>query len=238
MSLEKLIQIEKMFSDVFCDKALKQNLQSEDYQLYQNEIKSLSFVKGDVVIKEGSNPEGVFVIKSGTIKLYKSGFNQKEQILRFVKEGDLFGYRSLLCGEYFGASAVAMTNLEATFIPTAIFNHLLEVYPQFTFVMLKKIAFELGEASNTITFLAQKTVRERLAEVLLLLEGKLGCNPEGYINISLTREEIANLVGTATESAIRLISEFKTDKLITVEGRLIKILEPAKLKRMAHLTSL
>ena len=77
---------------------------------------------------------------------------------------------------------------------------------------------------------AQKTVRERLAEVLLLLEQKLGTDPEGFIKISLTREEIANLVGTATESAIRLISEFKQDELISVDGRNIRILNHDKLK--------
>lgn len=238
MSLEKLSQIEKMFLDVFSDKAFKMNLSDEDYLQYHHQKKTLSFQKGEFIIKEGNNPEGVYVINKGTAKLFKSGFNNKEQILRFTKEGDLFGYRSLLCGEDFGASAVAMTPLEATFIPGSFFYHLLQVYSQLSFVMLQKIAFELGESSKTITFLAQKTVRERLAEVLLLLEVKLGCNSDGFINISLTREEIANLVGTATESAIRLISEFKLDRLIMVEGRLIKILEPEKLKRMAHLTSL
>jgi CRP-like cAMP-binding protein len=100
--------------------------------------------------------------------------------------------------------------------------------------MMQKIAYELGESSNTIAFLAQKTVRERLAEILILLEQKLGCDPEGFINISLTREEIANLIGTATESAIRLISEFKSDKLIEVEGRNIKILNREKLIKLGH----
>lgn len=100
--------------------------------------------------------------------------------------------------------------------------------------MLQKFAYELGESSNTITFLAQKTVRERLAEVLLLLEQKLGADPEGFIKISLTREEIANLIGTATESAIRLISEFKQDQLIETEGRNIKILNHEKLMKLGH----
>ncbi len=151
-----------------------------------------------------------------------------------IKEGDLIGYRSLLCGEDFQAKAEAMTEVEATFLPSDLFLQLLEVAPKFSFVMLQKIAFELGESSNTVTFLAQKTVRERLAEILLLLEQKLGTDPEGFIKISLTREEIANIIGTATESAIRLISEFKQDKLIEVEGRNIKILNHEKLIRLGH----
>jgi len=127
-----------------------------------------------------------------------------------------------------------MTEIEATFLPSDMFLYLLEVVPQLSFVMLQKIAFELGESANTVTFLAQKTVRERLAEILLLLEQKLGTDPEGFIKISLTREEIANIIGTATESAIRLISEFRNDHLIEVEGRNIKILNREKLIRLGH----
>ena len=148
----------------------------------------------------------------------------------------MIGYRSLLCGENFQAKAEAMTDIEALMIPSDLFMHLLEVDGKLSFVMLQKVAFELGESSNTITFLAQKTVRERLAEILLLLEQKLGTDPEGFINISLTREEIANIIGTATESAIRLISEFKQDSLIETEGRNIKILNHEKLIKLGHVT--
>ena len=151
-----------------------------------------------------------------------------------IKEGDIIGYRSLLCGENFQAKAEAMTDIEATFLPADVFMYLLEIDPQLSFVMLQKISYELGESSNTITFLAQKTVRERLAEILLLLEQKLGVDPEGFIKISLTREEIANIIGTATESAIRLISEFKGDNLIEVDGRNIKILNHDKLMKLGH----
>ena len=100
--------------------------------------------------------------------------------------------------------------------------------------MLQKFAYELGESSNRITLLAQKTVRERLAEIFLILERRLGKDAEGYINITLTREEIANLIGTATESAIRLISEFKNDNLISVDGRNIKIINHDKLMKLGN----
>lgn len=146
----------------------------------------------------------------------------------------MIGYRSLLLGEEFQAKAEAMTDLDAEFIPSALFMNLLENDSKVSYAMLQKFAYELGESSNTITNLAQKTVRERLAEVLLLLEQKLGTDPEGFIKISLTREEIANLIGTATESAIRLISEFKSDQLIEVEGRNMKILNREKLAKLAH----
>ena len=132
------------------------------------------------------------------------------------------------------AKAEAMTPMKVHFLPSDVFLKLLEIDPKLSYAMLQKIAYELGESANTVTFLAQKTVRERLAEILILLEQTLGTDPEGFIKISLTREEIANLIGTATESAIRLISEFKQDDLIAVEGRNIKILNREKLIKLGH----
>ena len=140
----------------------------------------------------------------------------------------------MLSGENFQAKAEAMTPMKVQFLPSDVFLKLLKLDPKLSYAMLQKIAYELGESANTVTFLAQKTVRERLAEILVLLEQKLGTDPEGFIKISLTREEIANLIGTATESAIRLISEFKQDDLISVEGRNIKILNRERLIKLGH----
>lgn len=232
----KFQQIETAFLKTFNEKSFKENLSKEDFERYLKGKEILSLKKGDTIFDEGDFPQGVYFIDRGTVKLSKSGFFKKEQILRFCVEGDLVGYRSLLCDEPFGATAEAMEDAEITFLPAETFNHLLEADPKLSYAMLQKIAYELGEASKTITFLAQKTVRERLAEVLLLLEQKLGTDPEGFIKISLTREEIANLVGTATESAIRLISEFKQDELISVDGRNIRILNHDKLKKLGHVS--
>lgn len=234
MSLEKQMSIEENLRKVFDEDSFKQTLSAEDFQRYLSAKKVLSFHKGDTIFEDGDSAKGVYFIRKGTAKLSKQGVYGKEQILRFIKEGDLIGYRSLLCGENLQAKGEAMTEMETTFLPADIFLHLLEVDPKLSFVMLQKIAFELGESSNTVTFLAQKTVRERLAEILLLLEQKLGTDPEGFIKISLTREEIANIIGTATESAIRLISEFKQDGLIEVEGRNIKIIHHEKLIKLGH----
>lgn len=234
MSLEKQTLIEENLLKVFSDESFQEMLSPEDYKNYLSAKQNLKFHKGETIFEDGGTPNGVYFLKKGTAKLSKQGVYGKEQILRFIKEGDLIGYRSLLCGEQFQAKAEAMTDVEATFLPSDIFLHLLEVGPKLSFVMLQKIAFELGESSNTVTFLAQKTVRERLAEILLLLEQKLGTDPEGFIKISLTREEIANLIGTATESAIRLISEFKADHLVETDGRNIKILNHEKLMKLGH----
>lgn len=234
MSVEQQQTIEKNLHEAFDMEGLKGRISPATYELVSTSRKNITFQKGEGIFDDGEMPKGVYFIEKGTVKLSKCGSYGKDQILRFIKEGDLVGYRSLLCGEDFQASAEAMTEVQAYFIPSDVFTKLLEEDSRISYAMLQKIAYELGESANTVTFLAQKTVRERLAEILLLLEQKLGANAEGFINISLTREEIANLIGTATESAIRLISEFKSDKLIEVEGRNIKILNHEKLRKLGH----
>jgi CRP-like cAMP-binding protein len=101
--------------------------------------------------------------------------------------------------------------------------------------MLQIVSRELREANDYITDIAQKSVRERLAEVLLLLRDNFDTDRQDMLQISLTREELANMVGTATESVIRLLSEFRADQLIELQGRKIKILNVQGLRRTANI---
>lgn len=220
--------------ELFENPEILKHFTKEELTELSHEKKILTFKKGDTLIEEGSTPKGVYYLNKGTAKMYKLGFNGKEQILRFVKAGDILGNRSILSRQPYGASATAMEDIEVCFVPEKFFLRVLEFHPKLAFDILRRVSEDLGESAQTITFLAQKTVRERLAEVLLLLERKLETDKDGFINISLTREEMANLIGTATESAIRLLSEFKTDELIEVEGRKIKLLDHQKLTKLAH----
>ncbi|MDD3772339.1 MAG: Crp/Fnr family transcriptional regulator [Weeksellaceae bacterium] len=219
---------------LFENQEVLKHFSNDELMELSHEKKTINYKKGDTIIEEGSTPKGIYYLDKGTAKMFKLGFNGKEQILRFTKAGDIIGYRSILSKQPYGASATAMEDVEICFIPEKFFLKVLEFHPKFAFDVLRRIAEDLGESAQTITFLAQKTVRERLAEVLLLLEKKLGVDNDGFINISLTREEMANLIGTATESAIRLISEFKTDELIEVDGRRIKVLNHKKLVKLGH----
>ena len=101
--------------------------------------------------------------------------------------------------------------------------------------MLKLVCKELGEANNIITDIAQKTVKERLAEALLVLQSSFGNDTDGFLRITLTREELSNIVGTATESVIRQLSDFKSDRLIELCGRKIKLLNIKQLERYANM---
>ena len=120
------------------------------------------------------------------------------------------------------------------FIPAEILITLIKSNPAFSLELLKLACHELGEANSFITDIAQKTVRERLAEILLLLMNDFGIDEQNNLKISLTREELANIVGTATESVIRLLSEFKSDKLVELNGRKIRILNKKGLVKISN----
>lgn len=198
-----------------------------------DEVKScVFFKKGQILFHEGSKPSGVYCIKTGKAKISRLGIDGKEQIIRFAKDGDMIGYRSLLSDENLTASITTLDETHACFIPKSALFDFLEKNPKFSLDLMKQACHELGEASRIITNLAQKSVRERLAEVLLLLKTTFGEDSEGHLDVSLTREELANMVGTATESVIRLLSELKEDSIIESKGRKIKILDAQQLARI------
>ncbi|NOU61587.1 Crp/Fnr family transcriptional regulator [Marinifilum caeruleilacunae] len=191
--------------------------------------------RGSVIYSEGDFAKGCFFLYSGILKVFKTGIEGKEQIIRFAKEGDLIGFRSVLSHERFCTSAKVIEDAVVCFIPANILTKLIQENSNFALQLMKVTCNELGEANNYITDIAQKTVRERLAEILVQLEDAFGLNDEGTLKISLTREELANMVGTATESVIRLLSEFKSDKLIELNGRKIKILDSRALRKTGGL---
>ncbi len=130
-------------------------------------------------------------------------------------------------------SAKVIEDCRVCFIPSEILINLVKSNSNFAFELLKLACRELGEANSYITDIAQKTVRERLAEILLLLINDFGLDFQNYLQISLTREELSNIVGTATESVIRLLSEFKADNLLELNGRKIKILDKKGLEKIS-----
>lgn len=191
--------------------------------------------KGTVMYHQGSRMSGFYCVNEGIIKIYKTGSEGKEQIIKFAKKGDIIGYRSVLSGELACTSAKVLEDAMVCFIPTQTLHYLIKNNSNFALDLLQLICIELGEANCYITDIAQKTVRERLAEVLILLKSSFGVTDDGELQISLTREDLANLIGTATESVIRLLSEFKNDHHIEIQGRKIKILNEGALIKISNL---
>ena len=191
--------------------------------------------RGTIIYNEGSRITGCYCISSGIIKIYKTGIDGKEQIIMFARQGDLIGFRSVLSKELACTTAKVIEDATACFIPADTFIDLIKSNGNFSLELLQLTCRELGEANEYITDIAQKTVRERLAEILIRLNTDFGLDKHKVLQISLTREELANIVGTATESVIRLLSEFKQDKLIDLNGRKISILNKSGLTRIANM---
>jgi CRP-like cAMP-binding protein len=211
-----------------------QHLNSDETEKLNFEKDYRQHKRGEILYNEGSRISGFYCITSGIIKVFKTGFDGKEQIIRFAKAGDIIAYRSVLSNEVACTSAKVIEDSQVCFIPSEILISLVKSNASFAFELLKLACHELGEANSFITDIAQKTVRERLAEILLLLVNEFGVDGQQVLQISLTREELANIVGTATESVIRLLSEFKADKLVELNGRKIKIINIRGLEKISN----
>ncbi len=193
------------------------------------------YKKGSIIYREGSRLTGFYCVTKGIVKIFKTGIDGKEQIIRFAKKGEIIAYRSLLSEELACTTAKVIEEAVLCHIPYQTLQFMIQSNWQFSHHMLQIVCKELREANDYITDIAQKTVRERLAEVLLLLKESFELDNSNTLQISLTREELANIVGTATESVIRLLSEFKQDKMIELQGRKIKLMDIKALTRVANL---
>jgi len=194
-----------------------------------------TYKRGSIIYREGNRMKGFFCVQKGIIKIYKTGFDGKEQIIRFAKPGDIIGYRSVISNEPACTTTEVIEDCIVCHIPPPTLLTLIKTNGNFAVELMKLTCKELGEANSYITDIAQKTVRERLAEILLHLDDEFGSDENGILKISLTREELSNIVGTATESIIRLLSEFKGDRLLELNGRKIKILDRPGLKLIANI---
>lgn len=170
---------------------------------------------------------GVFCVNSGRIKVYRVGVDGKEQITRISAAGDLLGYKALISEQHYEQSAEALDDCIVCFVAKEDFLALLRPESSFYMDLLKTICNENAEMAAKMTQMAQQSVRQRLAISLLMLKDTYGIeqNTQGNIEINLTREDLANIVGTATESLIRLLNEFKKESLIETQGRKIRVLD-------------
>lgn len=190
--------------------------------------------KGEVIFAEGENVNGIFCIKKGVCKLTKLSPNGKDQIVKLVSKGELLGQRSLISEEAVNLSAVALEDMEVCFIPKTEVMGFFDKNNQFSMNVMKNICGDLKEADGHMVDMAQKSVKERLAETLLHLHDTFGVNDDNSLKIQLSRDELASMIGTATESCIRLLSDFKKLGMIELVGKKITLKDISKLKRIAE----
>ncbi|NOY47190.1 MAG: Crp/Fnr family transcriptional regulator [Chlorobi bacterium] len=179
--------------------------------------------KGEIIFDEGEMLNGVFCVREGIGKLTKLSANGKDQTVTLVVKGELLGQRSIISDERTNLRATALNDMELCFIPKSEIMKDLNNNPNFTLDLLKRMALDLKEADNVIVNMAQKSVRQRLAEALLNINESFGTNADGTLSVLLSREDFASIVGTATESAIRVLSQFKKEGLISTVGKKIKV---------------
>ncbi|MDO8526587.1 MAG: Crp/Fnr family transcriptional regulator [Deltaproteobacteria bacterium] len=190
-----------------------------------------------VIFHEGNQPQGLHCVSSGKIKIYKMDAQGHQQIVRLAGPGDVMGYRCLLTNEGYSATAETLEEATICFINKETFLHIIETHPVTAFHILSSLAKDLGRAENQTMNMVHKNIRERLAELFLVFHKKYGKKTSQGIelDILLSREEMAELIGTTQESVIRLISEFKQDGLIAVDGRHITLLNIKKIMDLANL---
>ncbi len=193
-----------------------------------------SIKKGNFIFEEGEKLNGVFCVRDGVSKLSKMSENGKDTIVKIATRGEVLGKRSVITEEKTNLSAIAINDMEMCFIPKA---HLLENInnnPQFAKAILLQMAKDLKFADNVIVNIAQKKVKQRLAEALLYLDKNFGIDAEGFIAMTLTREDIANILGTAKETCIRTLMNFKKQDWIITDGKRIKIKDHNTLLKLAE----
>lgn len=190
------------------------------------------YKKGDVIFDEGETLNGVYCVRSGVCKLTKLSANGKDQTVKLLGKGELIGQRSIITDERTNLSAVAINDIELCYVPKDQILDKIHDNKEFSFDVLKHLASNLKDAEDDLINMAQKSVKQRLAEALISVQNNFGIDSKGYLSLVLSREDYASMVGTATESAIRILSQFKKEGYISTTGKQIKIEDLEGLKRI------
>ena len=193
---------------------------------------SYTIRRGEPIFTEGENVQGIFCIKEGVCKMTKLSPNGNEQIVKLIAKGELLGQRSMISEEPVNLSAVALEDMEVCFIPKSEVMRFFNQNNQFSMNVMRTICGDLKEADDHLVTMAQKSVKQRLAETLIYLQETFGVAEDNSLNLKLSREELAGMIGTATESCIRLLSDFNKNGLIALSGKKITLLDLTKLKKV------
>jgi len=210
----------------------------EELEFIASNKTSQFYQKGQIIHQEGTMALGLHCVHQGKIKISKLGSDHKEQIVRLARHGDVLGFRALVMGSRYTNSAVALEDCVVCFVPRPDFLRLVQSNVQFANSLMQLLAGALTEAEERMTQLAYKPVRERLAGALLLLQRTFteeGAPAGTPFSISLSREDIASLVGTAKETVSRLLSDFRDEGIISTKGSQVTILDSARLLEIATL---
>lgn len=222
MSIQGLFPIAKWD---FQTESILAGLDAADRALLLANRQDQVYKKGDTVFREGSFPSGIFYIEKGKVKKFKIDDNRREQIIYVANTGELIGYHALLSQGRHPDSAAALEECILSFIPAEDFLKAIQQSPVLSQRLLKTLAHEFAVLANSLSLFSHKSVRERLALQLIVMREKYKdrFEPGMVVAIRLSREDLANLVGTARENVVRILAEFKKEGIISTKGSTILV---------------
>jgi len=218
-----LPEIWKMLTDIERDQ-LRSNARIVHYK------------KNELIYLEDEVPKDLMCLFKGKVKIFKSGVGGRSQIIRIIRPVQYFGYRAYFAREPYVTAASAFEACTVCLIPMEIFENFLRHNGDLALFFIQLLSVDLGIADQRVVNLTQKHVRGRLAESLLFLKESYGLEEDGAtINIYLAREDLANLSNMTTSNAIRTLSNFVNERIITIDGRKIKIIDEERLHKISRI---
>lgn len=178
--------------------------------------------------------KGVYFVYEGNVKVHKKWGNEKELIIRFAKKGAIFGHRGLGNNLHYPISATALEPCIVCFVDMDFFNATLKVNSDFAYTLMMFFADELQEAERKMRNLAHMPVKGRVAQALISLREKFGLTENGFIDIELTRQDLASYTGATYETVFRIITDLVQDSMIKLSGKSIKIVDGIRLESLTH----
>lgn len=212
---------DQCFIRKYCTAEWQQKISTAKYQFVQKQ--------GQYIFIEGNPVFGIYFIKEGKVKVTASGIHQKEQIVRLAMDGHILGHRGL-GNNFYPVSAVALEDSSLCFIENKLFQEALMANPKLTYGMMIFYSQELKKAEVRMKNMAQMNVREKTADAILFIKDAFGLNPDNHtLNVTISREEIADLAGTSVGQIIHNLTDFEKEELIAKKGKKILILDDKKL---------
>ena len=211
-------------------------LSEKEKELVKKNIRFSTYRKGDYIFKSGDTPEGLLCLADGEAKIYKDGVGGRYQIIRMASSAGFIGYRALFAEQNHTASAIAIDDTVTFVLPKEHVSKLIKSNADFSFGIIKAFATEMGVLYNRTVTLTQKHIRGRLAESILFLKNTYGIEHDGKtIKMYLSREDLANLSNMTTSNAIRTLSAFSQEEVISLNGRKIAIQDVERLERISEM---
>lgn len=209
-------------------------LRRDEKRLVTDNFVIHSFKKNQIIYAENEEPEYLWCLLKGKVKMYKNGIGDRVQILRLYRPVQYFGYRAYFAKELYVSSAAAVEPSVIGAIPLQLVEKLIRDNIEVAMFFIHELSKNLGGSDTKIVNLTQKHIRGRLAEALLILVDNYGLEEDGSsLKIYMSREDLANLSNMTTSNAIRTLTAFVNEKLIIVDGRRIRIINEPQLRKIS-----